>query len=46
VRDELYAEILELLLDRIGYKCQPSELEELSTDILDKIREVFSDELL
>jgi hypothetical protein len=46
VRDELYDEILELLIDKIGYKCQVSELEELALDMINAIREVLTGELM
>jgi hypothetical protein len=35
MKEELYEEVLELLFERLGFKCQPSELEELATQIVE-----------
>lgn len=45
MKQELYEEILDLLFDRVGYKCQPSEVEELSQEILRLVREWLAEEI-
>jgi hypothetical protein len=45
MREELYEDILEVLYDKLGYKCQPSELEELAEQVVDKLLEFYVEEL-
>jgi hypothetical protein len=45
MREELYEDILEVLYDNLGYKCQPSELEELAEQVVDKLLEFYVEEL-
>lgn len=45
MKTELYEAILDQLFETLGYKCQPSELEELAQVLLDIVRETLSDEL-
>ena len=44
MKEELYEAVLELLFDAVGFKCQPSELEELASAIVDKVATALTDE--
>jgi hypothetical protein len=43
LREEIYDQVLQLLLDRLGYKEQPSELEEIAEDVADIAYELARD---
>lgn len=45
MKEELYEEIMEVLLEHLGYKCQPGDLEDLANLIIDTLRSNLSEEL-
>ena len=45
MKEELYDAILDNILEKIGYRCQPSELEELAETIVKTIHDILSEEL-
>jgi len=45
MREELYEDVLEVLLDKLGYKCQPSELQELAERVVETLLEHYIKEL-
>ncbi len=45
MKEELYDAILNDILEAIGYRCQPSELQELAEVIVQTIRDTLSEEL-
>lgn len=40
MKEELNEAVLEILFEKLGYKCQPSELEELATQIVELVVEM------